>query len=1380
MIGKKKIFSQNKIRFVHPASEGNILGDFYSNTELQLLKLAASYASKGQKREFGADVVAELKKYPNDLWVVVRAIDANIPNDNGDYFSHEELLKEVVVGNNKKMPAYKTFEGCPVFCNHENDDIEKARGKVVHAKWVGDEDDEEKYVECLLRVDKDAYPHLAQGIEKDYIVEVSMGAQVEKSICSICGNVAENEDDYCVHIKNNKSKKFTGNVKMPNGETRFAQNEDVYEINQGIKFIEISWVADGACEACKKIGVVDVSSVLSEIDDVFDKTSQNIKELVSASSHKIDEDYFGSEKLLEEYEGVTKNIADIVVPLNMLLESCDKNEEIREVFAELNKEAAQEDIDRLRAALSVLEDVCRVILSRKENINLDRLEDLAGVMADLQSAIEKLIDEGFGAHSSADLQSPVITEPGIPQGVQQGPSETGVGTVTQPQYQSQSPQTQYNPAVAIHGEEGGQIPTGNLVAASNKGEFLEKYDNKLSEIKELTQYIKNGYLKENDLMLSQREKEKFNFRKQLNTLLADKLKDKSSEEAQTSVNISVECSKNDNLYKISIDENGFTGYYNNAEVAEWDFEEASESLLSELHSNPEKIAKTILSEFVNTYSNEGGESMSKVAKEKVADKANETINHDVVEEELLEESRDGGKRNVEHDAYESQMIDSRKSEYTESVQNKLPEQQLGDKGSRQEGYSESVGDDTQEAQLGKKKKRDETHTESVKDSTVERQLAENAERKDEEAPLLEKNLKDKRPNDTFDEYPGYTNQSDGPAGPGWGKDTDFPLPKHEIEADKNATSKAASVARDIVNGFGDIIVASETPPKTLIREAKKIIEESNVIEKIAEYDSIERREERDRQEFFNKEISLRDRIIDSFADVSRKYSLVESDVKDLAETILGDRKAADIISSNAKEKTKKEEKKASIERSEDSKKQVFKMAFRSAFADEINSVKISENIINDVRSVLAGLVDTNITPEELFNQAQATTSNTDEFCMILEDNITEDAINQRKQKSANREWKLSLGEEVDVDLEEEIINKLASYVIESKEDPIVVAQAVSKIVANDEEVDAIKQMALNRMGVSKNESTIDEEGPGEEACEENESYVKALVEEVGVEETSENFVEAAKKTLGKVLSEEFGIDLNSIEMGDIEVEGSVVKAKIAAKEGREIRAQYNQPMHGMAPAGAPAGMPMGMPTGMPAMPQQSPGAMVPPAEGVGTPQVPTEDVYGDEFGLGDPFGEEELDGLLSPEDNLPPDLVPLEIYVRLPQGSQGVPGMEAQMGAAPTGEAGMGMGAGMPTTPMAGTPMAAAYKLKGDNLIKTASMLSHRCPNQDCGSVVDVDFENSVGYCNVCDTPFIVKFAENEEDGGKSVMAVVEWTQPKSEEEFGLEELELSSDEWWK
>lgn len=138
-------------------------------------------------------------------------------NDNGDFFPHEELLK-----------SYKTFIGKAVFVDHDNENVEKARGIILDAVY----NQRGKFVELLKAVDKKAYPELARAIEMSYVTSTSMGCRCGYSICSICHNKSHTEEDFCEHVQHYKGSTFNG---LP-----------VWEVNYDVAFIEDSMVASPA------------------------------------------------------------------------------------------------------------------------------------------------------------------------------------------------------------------------------------------------------------------------------------------------------------------------------------------------------------------------------------------------------------------------------------------------------------------------------------------------------------------------------------------------------------------------------------------------------------------------------------------------------------------------------------------------------------------------------------------------------------------------------------------------------------------------------------------------------------------------------------------------------------------------------------------------------------------------------------------------------------------------------------------------------------------------------------------------------------------------------------------------------------------------------
>ena len=138
-------------------------------------------------------------------------------NDNGDFFSHEELIK-----------CYKSFIGKSVFVDHDNENVEKARGIILDAVY----NPRGKFVELLKAIDRKAYPELARAIEMSYVTSTSMGCRCGYSLCSICHNKAKTEEDFCQHVKTYKGSTFNG---LP-----------VWEDNYEVEFFEDSMVSIGA------------------------------------------------------------------------------------------------------------------------------------------------------------------------------------------------------------------------------------------------------------------------------------------------------------------------------------------------------------------------------------------------------------------------------------------------------------------------------------------------------------------------------------------------------------------------------------------------------------------------------------------------------------------------------------------------------------------------------------------------------------------------------------------------------------------------------------------------------------------------------------------------------------------------------------------------------------------------------------------------------------------------------------------------------------------------------------------------------------------------------------------------------------------------------
>ena len=341
------------------------------------------------------DIVKEMqaRKGAKLLWVRARAIDADTVNANGDYFSKDELLKEVEI-KGEKIPAYKTFEGVPIYTNHKNDDIEQAKGMVVYAEW----NEEENCVYCTFFVDEEAYPDIARNIRTGVIHDVSMGCSVDYGICSKCKNKAYTEKDYCECLKKYK------------GKTHPETQKRIYEENYNLKFIELSCVGDGAFEACEIKEIYDVDEVL----DAADKLEKRASELYANIALALE----GSPVELESrnaYENclrvakttsstairLAQNVGTLVGGQLLAGPGATQNSTVAAILSALgiDPRSGLNVLDLINLSLNFLEVSVMNLFARKDNIDLTHVGKITKAMADLQGTMQDMIDDGVDVGS---------------------------------------------------------------------------------------------------------------------------------------------------------------------------------------------------------------------------------------------------------------------------------------------------------------------------------------------------------------------------------------------------------------------------------------------------------------------------------------------------------------------------------------------------------------------------------------------------------------------------------------------------------------------------------------------------------------------------------------------------------------------------------------------------------------------------------------------------------------------------------------------------------------------------------------------------------------------------------------------------------------------
>lgn len=148
---------------------------------------------------------------PKDyLFLVARAVTANVPNSNGDRFPLEELRR---FNLQSSCQVYQTFQNKPIHVNHVAENPKLARGFIpdVHLNRNNPDD---IFVETLVALDRTKAPHdkLVADYEAGRRKAFSMGCLAGRVQCSICNKIASTEHDMCRHLRGQKMQKIGGRL----------------------------------------------------------------------------------------------------------------------------------------------------------------------------------------------------------------------------------------------------------------------------------------------------------------------------------------------------------------------------------------------------------------------------------------------------------------------------------------------------------------------------------------------------------------------------------------------------------------------------------------------------------------------------------------------------------------------------------------------------------------------------------------------------------------------------------------------------------------------------------------------------------------------------------------------------------------------------------------------------------------------------------------------------------------------------------------------------------------------------------------------------------------------------------------------------------------
>lgn len=277
-----------------------------------------------RQHQASLDKFADFNKYRTDdgyVYVRIRAISSRVNKNHDGWPSVElagspEIFKrhqsgvgftvEAKDGNPKY--GFATFLHKPIFVDHHNTDPTKGRGVIRDAKlrvldqhtaasddyWKSTNVDPEHLpateIELLLEVDAKKYPKFAAAIINGDLDGFSMGANVGKTKCSHCGNIATEPGEFCSHIL---MKGAHHDFKTADGKKISRKS---YENCYDVQFFEISGVFDPADETALarevRSAVHKEGYMANDPDDLPDPMRpRSVEEQIYQDAKKLHEEY---------------------------------------------------------------------------------------------------------------------------------------------------------------------------------------------------------------------------------------------------------------------------------------------------------------------------------------------------------------------------------------------------------------------------------------------------------------------------------------------------------------------------------------------------------------------------------------------------------------------------------------------------------------------------------------------------------------------------------------------------------------------------------------------------------------------------------------------------------------------------------------------------------------------------------------------------------------------------------------------------------------------------------------------------------------------------------------------------------------------------------
>lgn len=226
---KIRVASNNGVAFTKESAKVVLQQYDPSNFLLTHCTIMASVDTESVKADLGTQMfdAYQIDRRYADFYVTAKT--QQYINNNHDAWERKLLLA-----------CFKTFVGAENYVEHIQIPA-MSRGKIIDAaaRDIGDS----VYVDILVATDRKHKP-LVEAITSGKLGTLSMGCQVQFTICTKCGNVAYDETQLCPHIRYQKGAEFYDEL---GNKRRIAELCGHLNSEPGsVKFIEASWVANPA------------------------------------------------------------------------------------------------------------------------------------------------------------------------------------------------------------------------------------------------------------------------------------------------------------------------------------------------------------------------------------------------------------------------------------------------------------------------------------------------------------------------------------------------------------------------------------------------------------------------------------------------------------------------------------------------------------------------------------------------------------------------------------------------------------------------------------------------------------------------------------------------------------------------------------------------------------------------------------------------------------------------------------------------------------------------------------------------------------------------------------------------------------------------------